>query len=351
MNNTHFLKIKIYMSDFFVKLSKIFKGFFIFYIYFANFDCFAKEINYFSNCILVHFNDEIITKSDLNERLKLIAFFNNAPLKNILENEEMRSSILKALLDEKILYQKAEILKIKPKKVEIDGFEKNFFMNAGVDIEKLGGIQKFLSKNGLSYNAFQNFILNEILIAKIIEHHKDEINESKEIENLFKNFNKFQKKSEFTEYSIIEFLISQKKDPEEKVKILEKSENCKILKENLKKFEIIFDEYDVQTKSMSDDLLNQIKLQNQNQGEKTIGFVSFNAQKETLDENALDDESDEKINFIGFCPKGQKHISKIELNDLQLDSLFQKNLINKAILGIIENGKNENYISFNETCK
>lgn len=323
------------MSNFSKKFFKIIKICLIL-VFFQNFE----NVNSISNCILVHFNGQIITKFDLKERLRLIAFFNGTSFENIAQNEELRTSILKSLVDEKILLEKADSLKLKPKEEELEQFTKNFFLNASINVDEFGGVKSFLKENKLSYKAFEGFILNEIIVGKLVEHYKDEINQSKENEKFFKALNQIQKKSEYVKYDILEFSIVESPESLEKIQNFQSLENCQALKENLEKLEINFEEYILDVSSMNQDLLNQIK----SQGERKIGFVPFRAP--TSEEN-----DKQMINFISFCPNGPKQTSEIRLNEIQLDVLRQKTQIRKMISDIINDGKSQNYIVFNEKCK
>jgi hypothetical protein len=202
-------------------------------------------------------------------------------------------------------------------------------------------LNKFLKDGGLSYEAFENFILNEIVVSKIIEYFKEEINKNKEAEKIFENLNKVQIKSEYSEYEIVEFSFAKQDDLQEKIKSLEKSDDCKNLRQNLSTIKTPFNEYEINVSDMNSELLGQIK----SQGDKKIGFISFKKNNENENGDII-----EEMNFLSFCPKGEKKISKIPLNEMQLENLIQRNQIKKIINEVIDVGKKENLIIFNKGC-
>jgi hypothetical protein len=323
----------------FLKITKVFAILFCFQL--------SNHVNSISECILVHFNNEIITKFDLFGRLDLIAFFNNIKPQDLKENSELKDSILKTLVEEKILFEKAYSLKLIPKQDEIYQFTKNFFLNSGLKFNDQDEIKKFLSENNLSYEVFEKFILNEIIVGKLIDYYKDEINQSKENEKFFKILNKNQEKHEYIKYNIIEFAFLKDSGESEKIKQFQKVQTCSELKENLKKEEINFDDHILEVEMMNQDLLDQIKIQGM---ERNIGFIPFSKPKQEISKDKEEEIFKEELGFIAFCPHGEKKIIKNILSEDQIESLRYKGQIKKIISEIIDNGENRNYIKYNEKC-
>lgn len=288
--------------------------------------------NNIQNCILVHFNDTIITKSDIKERMRLISFFNRIKFDDILKNEEFINSTITSLIDERILLNKAKSLKITPDDEQIELAINNFFINISGELNNKESIKKFLKENNLKYEILKDFVLNEILILKYFEYYKDKINTNEESHELLKKFLKTQTKDEYENYNLIEFKIQNTNNNINEIK------NCLELKEYLESNSIIFDEYTLETKLMNDEFLNQVKLQ----GDKKIGFLSFKEKN--------NQEDSEENNFIAFCPNGRKKKFNINLNNIQIENFLLRNKINKLITDIIDENKLYNSINFNKKC-
>ena len=289
-----------------------------------------------SHKILAHVDESIITTSNLNERLKLIAFFNQASYDEISNNQEMRSNLLKSMIEEKILSKRAKKMHIKISDKEKKSEINEFFENLQVNLNAYGSLEKFLKANDLSQDAFHEFILSEITLKKIIENSKDELNENREVKKMFKELNSQKTISEYEGYELFEFSID--KDNESLIKSLSLKESTSSMKQLLDENAIECNVNEIKTNQMNADLLNQIKMQ----ADKKIGFISFKSNEQ------IEGEASEKVNFIAFAPVGKKKISKINLDDSQLNFLMQKSQIRKTILDLLDDAHSKHYILLNE---
>jgi hypothetical protein len=140
--------------------------------------CFAD------NQIVAIVDKEIITKNDLDERVK--ATLESNPDASKVREGELLSNVLNSMINEKVFVQEAQRLGIDPSKKEIESVVRNIETSKGM---KKGELLKDLSSKGLSTEAFlgqlKTNIIWDSLLSQVISG-KIEVS-NQEVLNLISN--------------------------------------------------------------------------------------------------------------------------------------------------------------------
>jgi parvulin-like peptidyl-prolyl isomerase len=119
--------------------------------------CFAD------NQIVAIVDKEIITKNDLDERIK--ATLESNPAASKVREGELLSSVLNSMINEKVFVQEAQGLGIDPSKKEIEDVIRNIEKSKGM---KKGNLLKDLASKGLSTEAFLGQLKTNIIWDRLL---------------------------------------------------------------------------------------------------------------------------------------------------------------------------------------
>lgn len=110
-------------------------------------------------------NDDPITFSELEDRVKMVAFLSNIDQSDAKKNKELRTVALNSLIDEQLLEQQEQHLGIKITeeniKIAIANIEERNKMPKG-------HLTNLLSSNGISVTSFKKKVANDILKYRLI---------------------------------------------------------------------------------------------------------------------------------------------------------------------------------------
>lgn len=153
-------------------------------IIFAVLFIFSCNICFADNQIVAIVDKDIITKNDLDERLK--ATLETNPDASKLSKAELISNVLNSMINEKVFLQEAKRLNIESSEKEVEAVVKNIEISKGM---KKGTFLKDLESKGLSKKAFLDQVKTNItweaLLSQIIAS-KIEVS-NQEVLNLISN--------------------------------------------------------------------------------------------------------------------------------------------------------------------
>ncbi len=115
--------------------------------------------------IVVKINNKAITKSEVDDRFKLIALTSKITPKSESEKKIILSQIIDKMVDEELIRQEAKNLKIETSQKEVDEAVEIVAANQKQTAQK---IKALISKNNLSYQGYLMQIESELLWSKIV---------------------------------------------------------------------------------------------------------------------------------------------------------------------------------------
>lgn len=104
-----------------------------------------------------------ITDVDLSKRMQLVARTNNMP--NIISNRDLKLHILKMLIDEQLIAQRAEQLKIKVDEMDLKEAKETIAKRNSISTRQL---ENQLASTGIDVNELEKQITHQLLWSKII---------------------------------------------------------------------------------------------------------------------------------------------------------------------------------------
>ena len=116
---------------------------------------FAKDLD----AIVAVINQEIITKSDLDDAIKQEAIFNSEHASNITDKQ-----ILELLINESILVQQAKLMNISISPEELKEIINNFAKNNNQTIDSL---KEVVTKQGQTFDKFSKKIERQVLAMRV----------------------------------------------------------------------------------------------------------------------------------------------------------------------------------------
>lgn len=167
----------------------------------------------FNKAVIARINNQIITKTDLDDRYSFIILTSNLRINSPQEKQILLSRIVDKMVDEEIIRQEAQSLGIEVNDAEIGATINQNLKQSNQKVEDLKG---FFAANNLSFANYEKQIMTDLLWTKIITQHlrskvavsDSEVKEILEQNNIDANITKFH---------LAEIFIPKKSDNDRKI--------------------------------------------------------------------------------------------------------------------------------------
>ncbi|MCD6055369.1 MAG: parvulin-like peptidyl-prolyl isomerase [Gammaproteobacteria bacterium] len=160
--------------------------------------------------ILVIVNEDVITESDLNERIKIVKMQLNRTHVKIPDQQSLRKQVLQQMIDQHLQLQAADKLNIMVDNDTLNEAVNNIAKQNKMTVSELSAQ---LSKDGISYQDFRNAVRDEIIISRVQERVvKPQVIVTPQEVNSFLNAFK-QNEGEHSEYRLADIVIGLPEAP------------------------------------------------------------------------------------------------------------------------------------------